>query len=83
MKGWQRNLPLPFCLHIEASIGKPIAEKGYKMEKEYIKPEAELVKFVEEEDLMTGDTITNSGEFGTGIGGVTSWNFNELNLNAL
>ena len=30
-----------------------IDEKGYKMRKEYIKPEAELVKFVEEEDLMT------------------------------
>ena len=53
MKGWQRNLPLPFCLHIEASIGKPIAEKGYKMKKEYIKPEAEMMKFLEEEDLMT------------------------------
>ena len=53
MKGWQRNLPLPFCLHIEASIGKPIAEKGYKMKKEYIKPEAEMMKFVEAEEIMT------------------------------
>ena len=31
------------------------------MKKEYMKPEAELVKFVEEEDLMAmGDTINGS-----------------------
>ena len=31
------------------------------MKKEYLKPEAELVKFVEAEDLMTmGDTINGS-----------------------
>lgn len=46
------------------------------MRKEYIKPEAEMMKFLEEEDLMTGDTITGEGEWGTGTGGVTSWNFN-------
>ena len=46
------------------------------MKKEYIKPEAEMVKFVEEEDLMTmGDTITDSGEWGTGTGGVMSHTF--------
>lgn len=46
------------------------------MRKEYIKPEAEMMKFLEEEDLMTGDTITDEGEWGAGTGGVTSWNFN-------
>ena len=45
------------------------------MRKEYLKPEAELVKFVEEEDLMTSDTITGSGEWGNGTGGVTSFTF--------
>ena len=45
------------------------------MKQEYMKPEAELVKFVEEEDLMTGDIITDSGEWGNGTGGVTSFTF--------
>lgn len=75
MKGWQRNLPLPFCLHIEASIGKPIAEKGYKMKKEYIKPEAEMMKFLEEEEIMSNAPGM--------AGGTTSYDFADLNLNAL
>ncbi len=33
------------------------------MRKEYIKPDAEMVKFVEEEDLMNGNII--SGLLGT------------------
>lgn len=45
------------------------------MRKEYLKPEAELVKFVEEEDLMSDDIITGSGEWGNGTGGVTSFTF--------
>ena len=64
MKGWQRNLPLPFCLHIEASIGKPIAEKGYKMKKEYIKPEAEMMKFVEAEEIMNQGNAFNESIMG-------------------
>ena len=30
------------------------------MKKEYLKPEAELVKFVEAEDLMTDETINGN-----------------------
>ena len=46
------------------------------MKQEYMKPEAELVKFMEEEDLMTvDDTITGSGEWGAGTGGVMSHTF--------
>ena len=57
MKGWQRNLPLPFCLYlkVEGSVDfEVIDEKGYKMRKEYIKPEAEMMKFLEEEEIMDG-----------------------------
>lgn len=35
---------------------KLIDEKGCKMKKKYIKPEAEMMKFVEEEEIMTGLT---------------------------
>ena len=44
------------------------------MRKDYIKPEAEMVKFVEEEDLMT--------ELNPEMG-VKSWNFADLNQSAL
>ena len=47
------------------------------MKKEYMKPEAEMVKFVEEEDLMTmGDTI-NGSFAGTGkyTGGSVDFTF--------
>ena len=54
-------------LKVEGSVDcEVIDEKGYKMRKEYIKPEAEQVKFVEEEDLMTGDIV--SGIYTWGIG---------------
>ena len=47
-------ITLLLYLKVEGSVDcEVIDEKGYRMEKEYIKPEAELVKFVEEEDLMT------------------------------
>ncbi len=45
------------------------------MEKKYIKPEAELVKFVEEEEIMANAPGMD--------GGTTSYNWAELNLNAL
>ena len=53
------------------------------MKKEYMKPEVELVKFVEAEDLMTGDTITGNGVWGEGTGGVTNWYFSNINPVAL
>ena len=37
---------------------KLISEKGYKMKKEYIKPEAELMKFVEAEEIMLEQTTS-------------------------
>lgn len=46
------------------------------MKKEYMKPEVEMMKFVEEEDLMIGDVI--SGGFGTQgsyEGGTTDYTF--------
>ena len=44
------------------------------MKKEYMKPEAEMVKFVEEDEIMTGPN--------TEIG-ITSFDFDKYNLNAL
>ena len=44
------------------------------MKKEYMKPEAEMVKFVEEEEIMTGPDATL---------GITSYDFATLNPNAL
>lgn len=34
------------------------------MKKEYMKPEAEMVKLVEEEDLMTDDIVSGPYTFG-------------------
>ena len=40
-------------LKVEGGVDcEVIDEKGYKMEKEYIKPEAEMMKFVETEEIM-------------------------------
>ena len=44
------------------------------MKKEYMKPEAEMMKFVEAEDLMVGDTtsvINGYLDTGTNTGGIT------------
>ena len=49
--------------------------KGYKMKKEYIKPEAEMVKFLDEEEIMSNVPDMT--------GGTTSYDFAALNLNAL
>ena len=54
--GKNETLDTANLVHVEVTYSvdcEVIDEKGYKMRKEYIKPEAELVKFVEEEDLMT------------------------------
>lgn len=53
-------------------------ERGYiEMKKEYIKPEAELMKFVETEELMT-DPMSIKGEWnGLGYGfGASEHNLN-------
>lgn len=63
-------------LKVEGSVDfEVIDEKGYKMRKEYIKPEAEMVKFVEEEEIMSNAPGMT--------GGTTSYDFAALNLNAL
>ena len=42
-------------LKVEGSADcEVIDEKGYKMRKEYIKPEAEMMKFLEAEEIMDG-----------------------------
>ena len=57
-----------------SAMQKLIDEKGYKMRKEYIKPEAEMMKFLEEEEIMTKP----GGEIGT-----MNYYFSTLNLTAL
>ena len=47
-------IALLLYLKVEGSVEcEVIDEKGYKMKKEYIKPEAEMMKFVEAEEIMT------------------------------
>ncbi|MBR4061374.1 MAG: hypothetical protein IKK03_16220 [Lachnospiraceae bacterium] len=58
-------------LKVEGSVDcEVIGEKGYKMRKEYLKPDAELVKFVEEEEIMANGLdaaldITKFNSYGT------------------
>ena len=63
-------------LKVEGGVDcEVIDEKGYKMEKEYIKPEAELVRFVEEEEIMSNAPGMD--------GGTMDFYFSNLNPNAL
>ena len=59
----------------EASILKLIDEKGYKMKKEYLKPEVEMMKFLEEEEIMSN---TPGMEWG-----ITDYYFSTPNPKAL
>ena len=44
------------------------------MKKEYVKPEAEMMKFLEEEELMSGPSSSGPGhELGTG-NALDGWN---------
>lgn len=55
---------LPY-LKVEGSVDcEVIDEKGYKMKKEYIKPEAEMMKFVEAEEIMNQGNAFNESIMG-------------------
>ena len=52
-------ITLLLCLKVKKSVDfEVIDEKGYKMRKEYIKPEAEMMKFLEEEEIMLGKEMS-------------------------
>ncbi len=76
--GKNETLDTANLVHVEVTYSvdcEVIDEKGYKMEKEYIKPEAELVRFVEEEEIMSNAPGMD--------GGTMDFYFSNLNPNAL